>query len=186
MSTTKTLPLQQQLLLLLLLFIYPSSAQTAGDCPATDAACRCDGDSIICEDLGQRQMIPSFSSSSTVFSSLSFQGDTTISGIQSRAFAGLRVGTIDVSGTGLMSMDPAAFEDSNTTELNLSCNLLRQLPDGLFINQTTIETIDLSGNNLTITSETFRGLTSLTRLFLSGNSICTISSSLFSLSLIHI
>ena len=52
---------------------------------------------------------------------------------------------------------------------------------GLFADNTTSDVVNFSRNNLTVTDDkTFRGLTWLTELFLVGNSICAISSSLFS------
>ena len=106
MSATKTLQLPAHLLLLLV-FIHTVCAQN--NCPAADAACRCDDNNIVCVDLGQRAVMPAFNSSPTVYSTLSFQGHTRILEIQSAAFAGLRVATLDLSGLGLTSMDQDAF-----------------------------------------------------------------------------
>jgi len=183
MTATKLVALRRQsppllLLLLLLLLLRIPVALTRGHCPAADAACRCDGNDIICEDLGQRDAIPAFDSSASVFSTLSFRGSTRVLGIQARAFAGLRVGTIDVSGAGLTFVDQAAFQDVDAAELQelvLANNSLQELPSTVFANLTSLKVVDLRKNCITgLHVETFSALrSSLTALFLSDNRLTT-------------
>ena len=183
MTATKLVALRRQsppllLLLLLLLLLRIPVALTRGHCPAADAACRCDGNDIICEDLGQRDAIPAFDSSASVFSTLSFRGSTRVLGIQARAFAGLRVGTIDVSGAGLTFVDQAAFQDVDAAELQelvLANNSLQELPSTVFANLTSLKVVDLRNNCITrLHVDTFSALrSSLTALFLSDNRLTT-------------
>ena len=176
MLATKMLKIQR-LQSLLLLFICTVYSQTEDGCPAADAACHCsDDDSIICVDLGQRTVMPTFKSSYRVFSSLSFQGDTRISEIQSQAFAGLQVRTLDLSDLGLVSVDPAAFSGFNSlllSKLILANNTLKTLPATVFAGLTSLEVLDLRNNYIAgLRKNTFSDLrSSLTSLFLSNNVI---------------
>jgi len=171
MSTTTTQV--RPLLLVALLCIYTVCAH---NCPAADTACRCHGDNIICVDLEQRTDIPAFSPSSRVFSMLSFQGDTRILRIQSRAFAGLQVRIIDLSDLGLNSLDPAAFSGLNASvlsELILTNNSLQALPVTVFAGLTSLSVLDIRNNYITeLSANVFSDLRpSLTTLLISNNLI---------------
>ena len=167
-------------LLFVLLLVTAVYAQIEDSCPAAGAACRCLDDnnssSIVCVDVGQRAVMPAFNSSSRNFSMLSFQGDTRILEIQARAFAGLRVRTLDLSGLGLTSIDPAAFSGLDASVLNeliIANNSLQALPPTVFAGLTSLTVLDLRNNCITqLPNNIFSDLrSSLTSLFISDNRI---------------
>ena len=166
-------------LLLVLMCIHTVHAQTDdSSCPAADAACRCYDESIVCVDLSQRAVIPPFNSSSTVFSMLSFQGDTRVLDVQSQAFAGLRVIILDLSELGLTVVDQDAFSGLNVsvlTKLILANNSLQVLPTTVFAGLMSLAFLDLRNNYVVqLQSNMFSDLrTSLTALLISDNRITT-------------
>ena len=160
--------------LLLLWLVYSVSEQTGDSCcPAADAGCRCYDNSIVCADLGQRIPMPAFNNCSREYSLLSFQGDTRILRIQSRAFAGLRVKRIDLSGLGLAFVDQYAFTDVDASVLRefiLADNLLQTLPWTVFADMTSLTLLNLSFNQLSdLPTSALTPLTRLQTLDLSHN-----------------
>jgi len=130
---------------------------------------------MTCSDFGVQTALPDACQFSLIVRELTLQPETTdIRTIQARAFDGLRVRKLVLSGLGIEAVNESAFVwlADELQELSLDGNLLTTLPDGVFSPLSGLLNLQLQNNRLTtVGSHLLDGLASLLVLDLSGNRI---------------
>ena len=132
-------------------------------------------DRMNCFDFGVQEVLPDACQYLLIVPELTLEPDTSeIRTLQSRAFEGLRVRKLVLSGLGIEAVNETAFESlaSYLTELYLDHNRLTTMPDGVFSSLSSLTHLQLQNNRLTtVGRHLLDGLASLLVLDLSGNHI---------------
>lgn len=210
----------------LFLFLVPSHrlfVYGQWDCPNLNGFYSCwysDGGYDIVggsdEAANSYQVIPSlgmtstanFSTTGTVYRSLTLSTGVTVINVQTLAFNGLRVMELRLDGHGIQTLDQLAFSGigSELRQLILDNNTISRIPIVIFNRLSSVELISVSGNQLaslevgvfdgnlspqlrwlrlsdnqlsTVPDGTFGSLTSLLGLWLDGNQLTSVTSGLF-------
>ena len=177
-------PQKQMFAILVILLMMMSTSCQALICPEWSSNCSTGGYDdqyvyrMVCSDFGAQPQLPDACQYSLIVRELTIERETSaIRTIQARAFDGLRVQKLVLSGLGIEAVNESAFVwlASDLKELLLDENQLTTLPDGVFSPLSGLEHLQLQNNRLTtISSHLFDGLNSLLVLDLSGNRISDI------------
>lgn len=166
---------------MMMMMTTTASSQAALICPESSSNCSTKGDDghyvyhMTCSDFGVQTMLPDACQYSLIVRELTLEPETSdIRTIQARAFDGLRVKKLVLSGLGIEAVNESAFDwlAGDLQELSLDGNQLTALPDSVFSPLSGLKILQLQNNRLTtIGRHLLDGLASLTVLDLSGNQI---------------
>jgi len=172
-----------QLLTLLLATVTP--------CPVIDKRCFCHhADTpgsirqqfVTCSDMGALGQIPAFDVSYEPTEMLLFSNNTTVSRLQSHAFAHVKVRRLTLRGLEITAVDHLAFGGLEETviSIDLGDNKISDVPYDTFFRLTLLSTLRLDGNRIAALDQgTLHGMTRLHLVDLGNNRLRSLPSVLF-------
>ena len=156
-------------------------------CPTTVPECYCRRkylarDYLICRNLHVETLPPFLRDQNTIYSEIEIHCDSTVSTIHPNAFINVTADLLTLHSVSLKNLERGAFNglDENLMSLDLEGNLLTDIPEGVFVQFSKLEYLNLAYNKLShITSEPFGELSTVTSLHLEHNVITEIDAKAF-------